>query len=151
MNIFIVEDQPRFKVEPALEYLKLKKVKFDYKLFSSVCGALRYLRNNFSEVDLAIIDLGLPWFEGEPIENKIEGLDVIYEIMHKNFEENLNIPIIINSTTKIEGANGETEEEYFKDYFGEDFKIKIEHVDCLKGSWLYEFLQNNMSEKMKFI
>ena len=151
MNILIVEDQPKLKVEPALEYLKLKKVKFDYKIFLSIGAALRYMHDNLSKVDLAIVDLGLPWYDGEPIKSKVEGMDIIYEIMHKNFEENLSIPIIINSTTKIEGVNGETEEEYFKNYFGEEFKMKIEHVDCLKGSWLYEFLQNNMSEKMEFI
>lgn len=151
MNILIVEDQPKLKVEPALDYLKSEKVKFDYTICSSVHSALRYIQDNLSKVDLAIIDLGLPFFDGEPVKGKIEGMDIVFEISDKNYEDNLNIPIIINSTTKIEGVNGETEEEYFKAYFGEEFKKKIEHVDCLEGPWLYEFLQNNMAEKVEFI
>lgn len=150
MNILIVDDQPDLKVQHALDYLNSKKIKFDYELFLCVNSALRYLDKHLSEVDLAIIDLGLSWFDGGLIRSEIEGLNIITEILKRNLMENLSVPVIINSTTEIEGANGETEEEYFKS-FTEEMNQKIEHVDCLEGPWLYEFLQNNIGEKIEFL
>ena len=35
MNIIFVDDQPEFKVQEAIKYLKEKKLKFDYSIFKS--------------------------------------------------------------------------------------------------------------------
>lgn len=151
MNILIVDDQPDLKVQHALDYLNSKKIKFDYELFSCVNSALRYFNEHSSEIDLAIVDLGLPMFEGGRVRSPVEGVIVIQEILDQSCMEDLNIPIIINSTTKIEGSHGETEEEYFEIYYTRELETKIEHVSRLEGSWLYKFLQENLKDKLEFI
>ena len=143
MRILVVEDQPEFKVYPALEELRRKNVEFKYDNFSSAVRALRDMRTQLPEYDLAIIDLGLPWFEGEPIKSSVEGFGIVEEIIRRSRRENLNIPIIINSTTKIEGTHGETEEEYLS-FFTQGTNQIIEHVDCLSGEWLYKFIQEHV-------
>ena len=80
LKILIVEDQPAFKVEDALDYLKFKNLKCEIKMFSSAVSSMRYIRDNLSEIDLAIIDLGIPYFENEPIRSKTQGFEVIQEI-----------------------------------------------------------------------
>ena len=144
IRILIAEDQPEFKVYPALEELRRKNVKFKYDIFSSAVRALRDMRTQLPEYDLAIIDLGLPWFEDEPVKSSVGGFEIIEKIIRRNSKENLNIPIIINSTTKIEGSNGETEEEFLK-FFTQGTNQVIEHVDELSGEWLYKFIQEHVS------
>ena len=145
INILVVEDQPAFKVEDALDYLKFKNLKCEIKMFSSAVSSMRYIRDNLSEIDLAIIDLGIPYFENEPIRSKTQGFEVIQEI------ERLirNLSIIINSTTKLELSHDMTEEEYFADSRAR-CGITMEHIEELEGSYLYEFIEKNMPEKIEF-
>ena len=150
MNILIVDDQPELKVQDALDYLKSENVKFEYVSFTYVVSALRYIRGHLSEFDLAVIDLGLPWLENDRIK-PLEGLVLIEKILKNNITEDLKIPVIINSTTKIEGTNGETEEEYLNTYYlKKNPKLIIEHVEKLDGSWLFKFLQEKIPDKVEF-
>lgn len=151
IKILIVEDQPAFKVEDALDYLKFKNLKFELKMFSSAVSSMRYIRDNLEEIDLAIIDLGIPYFENEPIRTKTQGFEVIQEIerLIRNRSIKKSFSIIINSTTKLELPRGMTEEEYFSDSKTRCGTI-IEHVEELEGSYLYEFIEKNMPEKIEF-
>ena len=143
MKILIAEDNPEFKVYYALEELRRKDIKFQYDIFSSVSKTLRAMKEQLPEYDLAIIDLGLPWFDNEPVQSNVEGFEIIEEIIRRCREEDLSIPIIINSTTKIEGTQGETEEEFLS-FYTEDTNQIIEHVDHLSGSELYKFIQEHV-------
>lgn len=143
MKILIAEDNPELKVYYALDELKKKNIKFHYDIFSSVSRTLVAMMKQLPEYDLAIIDLGLPWFDNEPVQSSVEGFEIIEEIIRRSSKEDLSIPIIINSTTKIEGTQGETEEEYLSFYTHGTNQI-IEHVEHLSGSWLYEFIQENI-------
>lgn len=149
INILVVEDQPKFKVEDALNYLKAKNLKFEITLCLSAVSSMRYLRNHLAEIDLAIVDLGIPFFESEPIKSNTEGFDVVQEIeILVEIGKKDKLPIIINSTTKIEFSDGTTEEDYFAS--SKERGLIIEHVDCLEGAYLYEFIEKNMSEKIEF-
>ncbi len=132
MNILIIDDVPKFKVHTAIEYLKSQSVDFNCEIMENCCDGLRYLRKNSNEIDLVIVDLGLPFYEDETKYNELEGLIIIEEIKRLN----LNIPIIINSTTKLPD-----EEQYLKTF--KDNGIIVEHVDALYGGWLYDFIQDN--------
>lgn len=150
INILIVEDQPKFKVEDALDYLKAKNLKFEINLCLSAVSSLRYFRSNFDKIDLAIVDLGIPRFEGEFVRSNTEGFGVIQEIERLTRMRNKkNFSIIINSSTKLELSDGMTEEEYFANLKAR-CGITMEHVDCLEGSYLYEFIKKNMPEKIEF-
>lgn len=141
MNILFVDDTPESKIQEAIDYLISKQVKFSYSIYLSSNRALRFISTHLNEVDLAVIDLGLPLFDGSHNYQEIGGLEIIENILI----ETLDIPIIINSSTTIEFANGETEKEHFN-YF---HPAIIEHVPLLDGKWLYEFLNKNLSEKME--
>ncbi len=151
MNILVVDDLPALKVDDALMYLQSKGVKFDHTLALSVNSALRYLHENLAKVDLAIIDLGLPRFDNERVSDPVEGFDIVREVIRLSRRKNTYIPIIINSTTKIEETLGRTAEENFRRLYGKELKLKIEQVEHLEGPWLYEFLKNNMPEKMELV
>ena len=149
INILVVEDQPKFIVEDALNYLKAKNLNFEITLCLSAVSSMRYLRKNLAEIDLAIVDLGIPFFEGEFVKSSTEGFDVVQEIerLVKRRKKD-KLPIIINSTTKIEFSDGTTEEDYFAS--SKERGLIIEHVDCLEGAYLYEFIEKNMPEKVEF-
>lgn len=149
IKIFVVEDQPKFKVEDAFEYLKAKNLKFEVNMFSSAVSSLRYFRNNFDKIDLAIVDLGIPKFDGELVRSSTEGFDVIQEIERLTRMRNKkNFSIIINSSTKLE-LSGMTEDEYFANSKAK-CGITMEHVEELEGAYLYEFIEKNMPEKIGF-
>lgn len=145
MHILFVDDMPDLKVKHAIGYLANKNIKFSYKICKSINSALRYLINNVNDIDLIVLDFGLPMFDGDGnLKHYYEfgGLDIINEMFRK---EVFNIPIIINSTTKYTPSNGEEEKEYFKSYYSPIF---IEHVDKLDGEGLLKFIKKHLNEKI---
>ncbi len=144
MNIIFVDDQPEFKVQEAIKYLKEKKLKFDYSIFKSSNSALRYIVEKLSKIDLIILDLGLPKIDDNNyLYDKYEGLFVLEQILSKTKD----IPFIINSTTIIKHENYKTEKEYFKNFS----PALIEHVEKLTGFYLFEFLETYLGEKVEFL
>ena len=143
MNIIFVDDQPQFKIQEAINYLKEKKAKFNYEIFKSSNLALRHIIKNLSEIDLIVLDLGLPKFDDGSYYEKYEGLFILNRIM----DNTKDIPIIINSTTVIRSSDYKTEKEYF-----ESFKPAIiEHVEHLSGFYLFEFLETYLVNKIEFL
>ena len=130
MNILFVDDLPEFKVQKAIEYLKLKGVEFKYEIAKSVNSAGRYIVKNKDNVDLAVVDLGLPWFDDGDNFDKLNGLVVVTQILRCK----MSIPVIINSTTEIP-----SEEDFLEPYIEKNAVIK--HVHSLDGEWLIEFIK----------
>ena len=144
MNIVFVDDQPELKVQEAIKYLKEKKLNYDYSIFKSSNSALRYITTNLANIDLIVLDLGLPKTEDNNyLYDKYEGLFILEQILRKTKD----IPIIINSTTIIKPSEGKTEKEYFKTFS----PAVIEHVEYLSGFYLFEFLETYLSEKIEFL
>lgn len=144
MNIVFVDDQPEYKIQEAIKYLKEKNLNFDYSIFKSSNSALRYIVENLSKIDLIVLDLGLPKIDDNNyLYDKYEGLFVLEQILRKTKD----IPIIINSTTVIRHENYKTEKEYFKNFS----PAVIEHVEHLTGFYLYEFLETYLSEKIELL
>ena len=144
MNIVFVDDQPEYKIQEAIKYLKEKKLKFDYSIFKSSNSALRYIVEKLSKIDLIILDLGLPKIDDNNyLYDKYEGLFILKQILRKTTD----IPIIINSTTVIRHKNYKNEKEYFKSYS----PAVIEHVERLTGFYLFEFLETYLGEKVEFL
>ena len=144
MNIVFVDDQPEYKIQEAIKYLKEKNLNFDYSIFKSSNSALRYIVENLSKIDLIVLDLGLPKIDDNNyLYDKYEGLFVLEQILSKTKD----IPIIINSTTVIRHDNYKTEKEYFKNFS----PAVIEHVEHLTGFYLYEFLETYLCEKVEFL
>lgn len=96
-KILIVEDQPELKVEMLLSILKVERVKFEYEIVGSVTSAKRYLSSRKNKVDVIIMDLGLPTFDGEYVNNLLEGAKLIDDLDYFD----IKVPVIINSTTSI--------------------------------------------------
>jgi len=130
MNILFVDDLPEFKVQKAIEHLKLQGVQFSYEIVKSVNSAVRYLVNHKDEIDLAVVDLGLPWFDEGDEFDKLNGLVVVAQILRYK----VTIPVIINSTTEIQ-----EEEDFLERYTNKNAVVK--HVQSLDGEWLIEFLK----------
>lgn len=135
MNILFIDDHPESKVKEAINYLS-DKVKFNYTILKSSSSALFYISQHLNEVDLVVVDLGLPRFDNGHDYDKMAGWNIVESILL----ETLSIPIIINSTTKIEPCTGQTEEEYFKFYH----PAIIKHVFSLEGKWLYDFIEKHL-------
>lgn len=129
MNILFVDDIPDLKVNPTIEYLKKESLDFSYKIVKSVATASLYITNHLNEIDLAIIDLGLPMLDGAHRYNSLDGLVILDKIL----SQNVNIPTIINSTTEIPD-----EKEYLKLYTDEGAIIK--HIKLLDGKQLIDFI-----------
>ena len=143
MNICIIEDQPKFKVQEAINYLKEKKIKFNYIIFKNSSSALQYLMTNLSNINLIILDLGLPKLDNGIYYNKYEGLFILNKILSKTKK----IPIIINSTTAIHTEDCTSEKEYFKNLS----PAIVEHIDRLTGYYLYEFIKIYLDDKIEFL
>lgn len=143
MNICIIEDQPKFKVQEAINYLKEKKIKFNYIIFKNSSSALQYLMTNLSNINLIILDLGLPKLENGNYYNKYEGLFILNKILSKTKK----IPIIINSTTAIHTEDYTNEKEYLKNLN----PAIVEHIDRLTGYYLYEFIKIYLDDKIEFL
>ena len=129
MNILFVDDQPIFKVKLAIDYLKTKGIDFSFVIEKSVNSALRYINNHKNEIDLAVVDLGLPTFNDGESYGALEGLYVINFIYRKNPK----IPIIINSSTVIPN-----EKEYLNDNFSD---ATIVHVPNLDLQWFEDYVR----------
>jgi len=129
MNILFVDDQPQWKVEPSINYLKSKEIDFSYVIEKSVNGARRYIKDHINEIDLAVVDLGLPTFNNGQLYGPIEGLDVIDFI----YWQNPKLPIIINSSTVIPN-----EEKYLNDNFSD---ANIVHVPNLDLEWFEDYVR----------
>ena len=130
INIVIVDDNPEFKVFNAIEHLKRRNFVFRYEIFRSVNESLRFILQNFESIDLIILDLGLPLLSDECSYDKLNGILVIQRMCYKE----INIPIIINSDTKIPN-----EFEYLKTL--RDNGMIIEHVESLNVNWLENFIK----------
>ena len=130
MNILFVDDLPEFKVQKAIEYLKSKGVEFTYEIVKSVNSACRYVVKNKDNIDLTVVDLGLPWFDDGGKFDKFNGLVVVAQILRCK----VSIPVIINSTTEIP-----YEEEFLEPYTNKNAVVK--HVESLDGEWLIEFIK----------
>jgi CheY-like chemotaxis protein len=131
MNILFIEDNPEYKIKHVIEYLKTKKLDFSYKIVKSCSSAMRYLFKHFNEIDLIILDLGLPFSDDGSEYDSLEGLFIIEELLRKN----IKIPVIINSTTEIPN-----EKELFEKYLKQN--SIIQHVPELKGNFLFDFIKN---------
>lgn len=131
MHILFVDDLPNFKVNPQIQYLQQKNLSFTYEVIGSVYSAIRYLNKHSNEVDLAIVDLGLPLTDDGSDYESLNGLLVTEFIM--KIKENKNIPIIINSSTQIPN-----EKQVLKKYTDEG--INITHVEMLNVKWLLNYI-----------
>lgn len=127
MNIMFVDDNPGKKVNPLINYLEEHCTEFTSIVIGSTNSAIRYISEHGGEVDLAVVDLGLPMFDDGTEYNILRGLDII-ESMYKEYTK---IPIIINSTTDIP----EETLEYYAD------RLIIKHYRQLDGKTLLSFTQ----------
>lgn len=130
MQILFVDDQPAFKVYKAIHYLQNENFNFDYKIVNSVNSALEYIDTYLNDIDLAVVDLGLPMYDNGLKFDNLNGLKVVDKILKRN----LNIPIIINSTTPIPNK-----ESFIQSYIEQS--AHIEHVKLLDGKWLMDFIK----------
>lgn len=130
MNILFVDDLPEFKVQRAIDYMKEQGIEFTYEIAKSVNSAGRYLVKHKDEIDFAVVDLGLPWFDEGDSFDKLNGLIVVAQILRYK----VNVPVIINSTTEIPN-----EVEFLMPYTEKGAIVK--HVQALDGKWLVEFVK----------
>ena len=127
INILFVDDMPEFKIYSTIKELKEKNIDFTYEIVGSLNSACRYLKAHENEIDLVILDLGLPFFDNGDGYGSLNGLKLVDEI----FRRKIKVPIIINSTTQIPN-----EEQYLKRC---PDNTKIQHVHVLEADWLIEF------------
>jgi len=130
MNILFIEDMPEAKINHLIEYLKKQDLVFSYEITKSSSNAMRYLFKHFHEIDLIILDLGLPFSDDGSEYDSLGGLFIIEELMRKN----IKMPVIINSTTEILD-----EKELFEKYRKQNGII--EHISELKGDFLFDFIK----------
>ena len=132
-NILIVDDTPELKVEMLIKILEMAKVQFTYEIVKSSNAARRYLADKENKVDVIIMDLGLPLFDGEFVNDLLEGMHLIYEL--ERFK--VKCPVIINSTTEIPGYN-----EKKADW--EEIGLEIHKTDFIlrMKDWFIEFLKD---------
>ena len=132
-NILIVDDQPELKVEMLINMLKIEKVEFTYEIAKSSNAARRFLAENANKVDVIIMDLGLPLFDGEFVNDLLEGMHLIYEL--ERFK--VKVPVIINSSTEVP--------EYIKRKTEwEDSGLEIYKTDFILSmkKWFVDFLNS---------
>lgn len=131
MNILFVDDCPAVKVHFAIKYLESKNIEFSYTICKSQNSAMDYIKNNLENIDIAVVDLGLPI-----LDDSTDGFGVLIGLSVIEFILKLNpsIPIIINSTTQVPIS-------WLKHYFGETDNWP-EHVGYLDGNYLYNYLEN---------
>lgn len=94
MKILIVEDD-NFKF--SMIYCLLRDKNIDQEWFLSVNSALNYISEHQNEVSGIILDLGLTTYSDSNDYDDVRGLDLVNELTRKE----INIPILINSTTEI--------------------------------------------------
>lgn len=76
----------------------LDKEGIEYYLITALNPALRFITNESKKIDGIILDLGLPRFENERVEDITAGLDVVEELKRVG----ITIPVLINSSTLVE-------------------------------------------------
>lgn len=130
MNILFVDDLPEYKVDYIVEGLLHKNLHFSYEICKSACTAFRYIVKHLNEIDLAIIDLGLPNFDNELPDSDVYGLEVVEFLLRKN----MNIPIIIHSTTEIPAKKLRT-------YISKSPQVM--HVKALTANFVADIIKKN--------
>lgn len=100
MHIMFVDDIPMDKVDHLVRYLKENDAEFTYDIVKSVESAVQYLAKNINQIDLAVLDLGLPMYDNGSGYSSLAGLAIVEEIIAENYK----IPVIINSTTGVPEA-----------------------------------------------
>jgi DNA-binding NarL/FixJ family response regulator len=132
-NILIVDDTPELKVEMLIKIVEMAKVQFTYEIVKSSNAARRYLADKENKVDAIIMDLGLPLFDGEFVNDLLEGMHLIYEL--ERFK--IKCPVIINSTTEIPDYNEKKAdwEEIGLEIYKTDFILRMK-------DWFIEFLKD---------
>lgn len=130
MEILFVDDNPKGKVMPLIEYLNEAGIDFSYDIVENVNSAIKYIFTHIDEIDLIITDLGLPRYEDGSDFELLNGLDIIDELIRKD----ISIPIIVNSATKIPNLL-----EYAKTY--KKNNRLFSYVESLTGLWLKYYLE----------
>lgn len=101
MHIMFVDDTPYEKVDHLIRYLKEHCDEFasngTYDVIKSSDSAIRYLKEHENDIDLAVVDLGLPKNDDGDNYHILRGLDIIDEICNNHPK----IPVIINSVTDV--------------------------------------------------
>lgn len=133
MNILVIDDMPEYKTGSIFRELKKFGLNFNLNFCHSINSALRYIVTHPKEIDLIILDLGLPLMDDSTDIEATRGLQITHYLARKK----IRIPIIINSITIID-----YEKELFDDYL--DNGIKILHPIPLTGVWLYEFINSEL-------
>lgn len=130
-KILFVEDQPEYKLDTLFYFLKKKDIKFEYEVAGSVTEAKLYLSKKTNKVDLVVTDLGLPIFEGEMVNNSLQGMDIVLDMWKFNTE----VPVVINSTTVVPNFN------YVKEEYEERGQklYKVDNIIQIR-EWLMDFL-----------
>ncbi len=136
LKMLIVEDYPHSKVDPAVKYLDSIGLKFESTLCKNILDAQVYLKNNKADIDILILDLGLPWSKGGFTTDLFSGLTILDELKRQE----INLPTIINSDTEIPKEKMEPYESYF---------TIIKKVNKLEGDWLLKFLDKNLESKVE--
>lgn len=132
MNILIVDDCPETKVRYAIKYLESQNMEFTYTICTSQNSAMEYIINNMNNIDVAIIDLGLPI-----LDDSTDGFGVLIglSVIELIVKLKANIQVIINSTTPVPIS-------WLKHYYGNPDNWP-EHVNYLDGEWLRNYLQKH--------
>ena len=130
MNVLFVDDRPVLKVYHIICQLNYTNTNFSFEIVKSVNSACRYIVEHSNQIDLIVLDLGLPLSDNGANYDSLNGLLVVKEMMRKH----INIPIIINSCTEIPN-----EKNYLKQC--KDNNIVIMHAEFLNGKILTEFME----------
>lgn len=95
MKRILIIDDDEFKRERVKEQLN----KFNNMEYVEIdnCreGVIEILKGNY---DYCFLDMGLPWYKGEFVEDPKEGMRILSEIKRKK----LNTKVIIYSTTEVD-------------------------------------------------
>lgn len=134
MKILFIDDSPKGKVMPLIEYSKQQNIDFSYDIVENVNDAMVYIFTHLNEIDLIITDLGLPRYSDGSDYGLLNGLDIIDELIRKD----VSIPVIVNSTTKIPNLL-----EYAKTYKKNDRLFS--YVESLTGLWLEHYIRKYMN------
>jgi len=98
MKVLIVEDDPR-KQECIADFLKSRNI--DMHLEKAVNPGVRYACEHKDEISGIILDLGLTTEDYSTDYEWENGIELIVELAKKN----INIPILINSSTMVKLAS----------------------------------------------
>lgn len=130
MNIMFVDDNPMDKVSHLVKHLKENDTDFTYNVINDVESAVQYIDQNFNQIDLAVLDLGLPMADNGSGYSSLAGLIIVEKII----EINPKIPVIINSTTEVP-------EKHIQSFV--DRGLTIKHSRPLRCDILLRFIQKD--------